>query len=381
MQPQSGIAHSAQTQTGRGSESNVSSELMAKIVSLYPARTTAGGTSNAVTMPTCAPPQLPVATNPPGHSYGVPFLAAITGGHILSGYDEWTANHHVWKLGSKTYDLNPWQANLFDITGWVTGLLQLPSLNVEIPPQDIVFCDQGGASCVSASPPPGQCIHISLGGAPTPGQPPPPVITNVPPPGKVCLGNAYHKMPCIPYLVTLTPVGTTSLTVSGVEADGALDLRVTTSAVTTVSILVGTTPPICQNSATTITLSTQAPSNLPPGAPIPPKPGNPDERGLQTAPQPLTGPLASSTSTVATNDFSVPAFPLSSACTFAATLNAPLAGWNAITPNDPASENNNYYDKPTAPADAGTPGWDQFSAATTVATLGLPVGPPAGFSF
>jgi len=31
--------------------------------------------------------------------------------------------------------------------------------------------------------------------------------------------------------------------------------------------------------------------------------------------------------------------------------------------------------------DAAEPGWAQFSATTTVVTLGLPVGPPAGFNF
>ena len=46
---------------------------------------------------------------------------------------------------SKTFDLYPWQSKIYDITGWVTGLLQLPSLTAEIPPQDIVFCDNQGA--------------------------------------------------------------------------------------------------------------------------------------------------------------------------------------------------------------------------------------------
>ena len=98
------------------------------------------------------PPPIPAATNPPGASYGVPFLAAVTNGQVLAGYDEWTANHLVWTAGNETFNLYPWQSKIYDITGWVTGLLQLPSLTAQIAPQDVVFCDnQGGASCLSAT--------------------------------------------------------------------------------------------------------------------------------------------------------------------------------------------------------------------------------------
>jgi len=307
----------------------------------------------------------------------VPFLAAITNGQILAGYDEWTANHPVWTVGSTTYDLYPWQAKVYDVTGWVTGLLQLPNLSADIPAQDVVFCDQGGQECVSASPPAGECIHVNLSGAPLPGQVPPPTITNDPPRGHQCY--QAHNF-CIPYVITVTPVGTSTLTVTGVEPDGALMLSVTTSAITALNITLPGTSESCQDDPTTITLSTQEPAGLPPGAPIKPERGKPDLRGLQTPPQPLTGPLAHASSTVASNDFSVPAFSQTACPLLAAVFDAPLAGWNALPSKDPASLNNNYFDQNPAPADAGTPGWVQFSATTTVSSLGIPIGPPPGFS-
>jgi hypothetical protein len=322
--------------------------------------------------PTCARPTIPLATYPPGQSYGVPFLAAVTGGEILAGYDEWTADHTVWTVKNKTYQLDPWQSKVYDITGWVTGLLQLPSLSATIPPQDVVFCDQGGLSCVSADPPAGQCIHVSLGAAPVPGEAPPPPITDDPPPGHPCQGSPN----CLPLIVSLTPVGDSTLTVTGVEPDGALELSVTTSAQTTVSLTEGTATQTCVNAPTAVTLSTEVPTSLPAGAPVPPTAGNPDLRSLQLAPLPLTGPLASASSTGSSNDFSVPAFayPPSKACPaegISGLLNTPLGGWNV-------KGNTIYYGHPHS-ATAGRPGWVQFTVTTTVFALELPVGPPLNF--
>jgi len=351
--------------------------LLAEITAVHQAQASIRRMENAPGMPTCAPPKTPAATYPPGQPYGVPFLAAITNGEILAGYDEWTADHPVWTVGSTTYHLYPWQAKVFDISGWVTGLLQLPNLSANISAQDVVFCDQGGQACVSAHPPVGKCIHVNLSAAPVPGQPPPPAITNDPPPGHKCYQASNF---CIPYVITLTPVGTSALTVTGVESDGALMLSVSTSAVTALNITLPGVSESCQDAPTTITLSTQEPAGLPPGAPIKPKRGDPDLRNLQTPPEPLTGPLASASSTVAGNDFSVPAFSQTACPLLAAVFDGPLAGWNTLSPKEPASKNNNYFDKTPPPADAGTPGWVQFSATTTVSRLGIPVGPPPGFS-
>jgi hypothetical protein len=328
-------------------------------------------------MPACTPPPLPAATYPPGASYGIPFLAAITGGQILTGYDEWTADHHLWKVRHRTYRLYPWQAKISGITGWVAGLLQLPSLSATVPASGVVFCDGGGQACESASPPAGECIRVVLRGAPVPGQAPAPPTTNIPAPGKQCYQQTTL---CIPYVVTLTPTGETSLTVTGVGAGGSLQLGVTTSASTTLSITLPNTAESCQDAPATIALSSQHPYWLPAGAPVRPDAGNPDFRRPRVKPAPLTGPLGTATTTLASNDFSVPAFSTTSCPLLAAVFDSPLAGWNALPSQDPATKTNNYFDKSPLPADAGTPGWVQFSATTTISDLGLPVGPPSGLS-
>jgi hypothetical protein len=356
--------------------SRLDATLAADVAVVRRAEASARALAGAPGMPTCAPPALPAPTYPPGGTYGVPFLAAITGGQILAGYDEWTANHHLYTWKGRTYKLYPWQAKVYDISGWVTGLLRLPSLSATITPQDLVFCDQGGQSCVSASPPVGQCIHFLLRGAPVNGPPSQPV-TNIPAPGTQC----FQQTPgCIPYVITLNPAGDSQLTVTGVEPDGALMLSVTTSASTTLNITLPTTSETCSSGQTSITLSSQRPSSLPAGSPITPTPGNPDFRSIRAHPLPLTGPLGTATTTLASNDFYVPAFSPAACPLLAEVFDSPLAGWNTLPPKDPATETNNYFDKSPLPADAGVPGWDQFSATTTISDLGLPVGPPSGFT-
>jgi len=325
-------------------------------------------------LPTCTPPKIPAATYPPGQPYGVPFLAAITNGQVLAGYDEWTANHIKYTVGGKTYTNYPWQSKFYDISGWVTGLIQLPSLNAVIPPQDIVFC-QAGPTCLNADWPAGQCIHFItyppwMKGQTTPGPP----LSNVHAEGVDC----YNTFGCLPYIPSLTPSGNSSLTVTGVEPDGALDLQVKTAATTSIdSIPSSGTQLVCTDAAASITLSTVNPSSLPPSAPIQPKPPNPDDRQLQTAPLPLTGPLALASSTVASNSFSVPAFPYTSpTCSgLGIVLNVYAGGWG---PKLGALAN--YLPPDTNPIVAPS-GWAQFSATTSVVTLGFPVGPPPGFNF
>jgi hypothetical protein len=337
-------------------------------------------------MPTCAPPPIPAATYPPGNSYGVPFLAAITNGQVLAGYDEWIANHLHWKVQGTTYDLDPWDSKIYDITGWVTGLLQLPSLSATISPQDIVFCDGGGSSCVGAEAPAGQCIGIVSQYGPSPGNPvPPPALGNAHPEGTACTGYSTPTFACVPFVVSLTPSGNTDVSVLGVEPGGGLDLQVSTGAVTTVSEYTSSGPPVavCSDGAVDVTLSTVAPTGLPATAPPAPNPPNTDERVLQVPPLPLTGPLSSGTSTVASNDFDVPAFapsPGGAPCTppVAELLNTYAGGFDASFKDQGEGA---YYVAGGTNPEAAVPGWAQFSATTTVVTLGLPVGPPPGFSF
>ena len=338
-------------------------------------------------MPACAPPPIPSATNPPGNAYGVPFLAAITDGQVLAGYDEWTANHLVWKVGKKSFHLFPWQSKIYDITGWVTGLLQLPSLTAQIPPQDVVFCDNhGGANCLSADYPTGQCIQIQAQYGPSPAsETPPPALGSYHPEGVSCSNYSTPTFECFPYVVSLAPSGTTTLSVTGVAPNGALELAVTTSAVTTVNEVPpppSTTTFTCQAAPTTVTLRTLA-IPLPATAPGPPVAPNSDDRSLQTPPEPVTGPLASATSRVTSNDFAIPAFIPSasgSPCSpfLAISLNTYAGGWNSIF-ND--QDLGLYYLNGGTNPIVAQPGWAQFTANTTVVSLGLPVGPPAGFSF
>ena len=338
-------------------------------------------------MPSCDPPPMPAATYPPGAAYGVPFLAAITNGQVLAGYDEWTANNLVWTVGNTTFDLYPWQSKIYDITGWVTGLLQLPSLTAEIAPQDVVFCDQGGASCLNADWPAGECVQIEAQYGPSPASPtPPPALGSSHPEGTSCSDYSTPTFECFPYVVSLTPSGTTSLTVSGVEPDGALDATVTTGAVTTVSEVPpppSTSTFTCQALPTSVTLSTTA-GGLPATAPPPPTPPETDYRSLQTPPVPITGPLVGSTSTVASNDFSVPAFfpnaTGTTPCTpfLADSLNTYAGGWDALFKDQDLGL---YYINGGTNPTVAEPGWAQFSATTTVVSVGLPTGPPSGFSF
>ncbi|MGH9016129.1 MAG: hypothetical protein ACRDY1_00130, partial [Acidimicrobiales bacterium] len=348
---------------------------------------TVAALTSAPGMPACAPPAMPAPTYPPGNTYGVPFLAAITGGQVLAGYDEWIANHLTWHAQGTTYDLDPWDSKIYDITGWVTGLLQLPSLSATIAPQDIVFCDNGGGeSCVAADAPAGQCIHIISQYGPSQGSPvPPPALGNDHPAGTACTGYSTPTFACVPFVISLTPAGNTTVTVLGVESNGGLDLQVTTAASATVNEYTSSGPPVatCTDDPVSVTLSTVAPTGLPATAPPAPDPPNTDERGPQVAPQPLSGPLASGTSTVVSNNFAIPAFvpsPGGAPCTppVAELLNTYAGGFDASFKDQ--TEGLYYLDGGTDPI-AAQPGWGQFSATTTVVGLGLPVGPPAGFNF
>ena len=254
-------------------------------------------------------------------------------------------------------------------------------------PQDVVFCDQGGASCLSANWPAGECVQIEAQYGPSPASPtPPPALGSSHPEGTSCSDYSTPTFECFPYVVSLTPSGTTSLSVSGVQPDGALDATVTTGAVTTVSEVPpppSTSTFTCQALPTSVTLSTTA-GGLPATAPPPPTPPETDYRSPQTPPLPITGPLVGSTSTVASNDFSVPAFfpntagPTPCSAFLADSLNTYAGGWDALFKDQDVGL---YYINGGTSPTVAEPGWAQFSATTTVVSVGLPTGPPSGFSF
>ena len=179
--------------------------------------------------------------------------------------------------------------------------------------------------------------------------------------------------------MTLTPSGDSSLTVTGVEPNGELQLSVTTSAVTTVRLATVQPPLSCQNAATKIVLSTEVTSFRPPGHRSPPRPVIQTCEGFRPRRNCYTALWHRALRPCGSNDFKVPAFPAASAhpsqptCTFSATVNDQLGGYStAATP--PA--NSIFESESPPPADAGMPGWNQFSATTTVATLGFPSAPP-----
>ena len=140
----------------------------------------------------------------------------------------------------------------------------------------------------------------------------------------------------------------------------------------------------CQDAPTDITLSTVSPTSLPATAPWPPNPPNTDERPLQTAPQALTGSL------VQRHGHRGKQRLRHTGVLRQARLAAPvptagdqpehLCRGMQLASSRTRTRAMYYLEGGTSPTVA-EPGWAQFTATTTVVTLGLPVGPPAGFSF
>lgn len=371
-------------------------------------------TSDAAAAPTCAAPAEPAATYPPGQNYGVPFKAEVTGGQVFSGYDEWMANNNQIEVGNTEESQFPWRSQIAGITGWVTGLLEIPSLTGEISAQDFSFCDQGqgGDSCQDGAvvAPPGQCIHFTSQGRPafnpnfTRAIANSPPVSNEPMPGYACFAPVpTGVVGCTGYDLSFTPTGDTTLTVTGVEPDGSLDLSVTSGAITSVSYMAPATGEIStatQVGSTEVTLSTQA-GSLPSEGPSTPtnlctyagETGcNTDYRSLRVSPSPLTGPLESATSMTSGDNFGVPAFEEDGSQTGGITeaLNGYANGWGTsvsetfgcyMTPLEAPGSPNPPSCPPLVQNQVADPGWTQFSASTNVVNLGLPNGPPSGFDF
>ena len=288
----------------------------------------------------CKPPPLPAPTypgHPSGAGYGVPFVARLIDGQMVGGYDEqWAAGH-----------FDPWKARIFNITGWVAGRLQVPSLTGQIEASGIVFCTQTTPVYAIFKQGTSRPVH--------------PFITNEP---------GVPDSIYLPVVASITPVGSAELSVTGVQPNGSLDVSGSAAGAITLVDHTGTNQTCTQFAPTTLNISTEVtpePKSGPPGV------------GLIPAftPKPVVGPLRRAAGTVAGNDFAVTAFDQTKGhCLLATLLNAELAGTN--------SQGVLQYPNPClphCPVVAAPPGWTQFMAKVRITQLGLPVGVPPGFSF
>ena len=178
-------------------------------------------------MPACAPPPIPAATYPPGNSLRRP----VPGRH-----HQWPGAGRLRRVDRQPPGLEGGQEDLRPLPVAVEDLRhhRMGDGTAPAPEPDgrdpaagrRVLRNQGGASCLSADWPAGECIQIEAQYGPSPASDAhrrrsgaltpkaPPAATTRP-----------RRSSAFPTCVSLTPSGTTTLTVTGVEPDGALDPR------------------------------------------------------------------------------------------------------------------------------------------------------------
>jgi hypothetical protein len=321
-------------------------------------RSGANDTASSDPTPTCQPPPMPAPTYPhdpskPGQGYGVPFLAEITGapitgplgsfpmtgGKLLGGYDE--------QWGNGGYS-ERWKAATWNITGWASGLLEIPSLQSVVTPDDIVFCQQSND--------PSSPIYTALPNGID--YPTGTFLTNSP-------DLVAKEGGAVLQLVVSIHATAASLRVAGVEPNGSLDLAGSTTATDTITDDVGVHETCQEVAPLTINLSTQE---------SPPPVGAPPGVGYVIPPVPLSGPIGQAAATVSGDDLSIPRFEWSTQCGLAIAFNFALGGYNAQgVANWPCTTDPNCQEI------ASEPGWSQFGADVKLYKLDLPVGPPVGF--
>jgi hypothetical protein len=312
------------------------------------------------TCPTSSDPSFstPAAQFPNGqHGLGIPFVAALTQGELISGY------HEGKPVGPKGHQ-SKWGLTLTGITGWVTGLLEVPSLQTVVSQTTgIMFCDDAG--------------YVPDGKA-----------SEAPPRLKFTLVNDDKKADntqnfdptekagaYAPDFFSLSATAPPALNVSGVEPDGAIDLSGSTAAETHVAIWNALSPGKYTHLQTCI----ETPGtviNI--GSKVGPEPaGGPAGATLQFQPGPLTGgfpasdPADPASTTLVGNNFTVNAFPLPpTGCGFSIALDAALSGFNK-------QDVGNYFSDPTNKV-ASPPGWSQITIKATITTLDIPVGAERG---
>ena len=265
----------------------------------------------------------------------------MTGGKLLGGYDE------QWGNGGYA---ERWKAATWNLTGWAAGLLELPSLQSVVSPNDIVFCQQSND--------PGSPIYTALPNGIS--SPTGTFLTNSP------ALVAKEGGAVLPLVVSIRAISA-SLGVAGVAPDGALELAGSTYGHghhhrqrRRAGGLQRGRPAIHQS--------------LHRGGAAP---GRRAARpGVRDPPVPLSGPLGHAAATVSTDDMFIPRFEVDHKCGLGIAFNFALGGYNAQ-----GVANWKCVTNPNCAEFASQPGWSQFGADVKVYELDLPIGPPAGFSF
>lgn len=321
----------------------------------------------------------PAPTYPDGtHGLGVPFVAALSGGELLSGY------HLGWL--TKSHPSYPWGLTLTGVSGWVTGLLQVPSLAATVDPvHGIEFCDDTGLVPANLPAPAVQprlrfdLVNDAKQHDDTQNY------------NDFCQGGTCPNSGFTPYYFTIAadPQVPPALSVAGVEPSGAIDLAGSTSVETSVAIwTVGSsgyqhTQTCVQTAPTTVSVGTVTPAEpagAPPGA-TPQFTGGALQGGF-----PHAGNPRPATATLVGNGFQVPAFNPA-----AITGGLPCGAWPALDGGLSGFDVNGVsnYATTCTPTPQGLscaqiaspPGYSQFTIKATIATLDLPFGVPSGFGF
>ena len=324
--------------------------------------------------PSCADALVPPpAQFPDGHhGLGVPFVASLTAGEILSGF------HLNWVPPSTPkapHPASPWALRLTGISGWITGLLEVPSLAAVVDPATgVQFCDDTGLV-----PPALPRLQFDL------------VNDNKVRDNTQNFDPTYKAGAYAPDFFSLRATGAPALQVSAVDADGALELSGTTPVRTTVSVWFnnGTQSKpkfvlaqTCQQfpGRTSINVGT-APQPAPAGAP----PGS----TLQFTPAPLTGGLprvgnsAPASATLVGDDFPIGAFNVArrTGCFFGLALNGALSGYGITGLSQDQCSPLGVPGTASCPYVASPPGWSQVTIKASITYLGVPYGVPTGFGF
>jgi hypothetical protein len=363
---------------------------------------------DAALCPEPSPPSATYPGHPRGAGYGIPFVAAIGNVVLLAGYNAAQADHPgpQYQDHRDTWVNEPWGLAVYNVTGWVDGLLDLPSLAAS--DTSVVYCTPrygpGPDQCPSLQSSTG-CVWLDV------------IQQGLPWTASLFSGDCTKtgRTPpgdrggsCLPFVVTLstrqprsnTPVPAPRMRVIGVSPQGQLELTATTYAYEVAVNYPGTPSAPLQTCISgqpaALSLSTQAPPAgvVPPTGPPTPPPKqfqgatNPDDRPLLWPPSPLSGSLDHATATLSSNDFSVPAFlpptqdPNQDPSCSTAWLDTDILAAGIL--------NNGSYnyqlncgpptDPPCAPI-VDPPGWAQATGTATIVDIGLPKGPPPGFRF